>query len=205
MLRRASFFSELLPGVPGAASVLAARDTHLIRGYGHRDSPAEEPSRAALVDLYNATGGQFWSNPWPDPDGEGPIGDPCSEPWEGVKCDIAGRVRELRLSGKGLLGSVPESLCRALGDHLRVLDLSNNALVGSLPDSLAKCRRLELVDISHNSLALGAVAALAHAVRSMPNLRDAHASKASAFDSEDSLAVLRAAVAHPSRLDSAGS
>ncbi len=204
MLRRASFFSELLPGVPGAASAQAARDTHLIREYGHRDSPASERARAALVDLYEATGGQYWTNPWPPGERGGLLGEPCSEPWEGVHCDTAGRVHAIRLSGRRLLGSVPESLCRALGGHLRVLDLSHNELVGSLPESLPLCRRLELVDFSHNSLGQGAVAALVQAVQSMPKLRSAHALQASATDSEGDLAALRAAVGSPSRLDSAG-
>ena len=95
--------------------------------------------RAALVALYNATGGAGWSNNtnW--------LSDrPVSE-WHGVTTDDAGRVISLVLVNGGLTGSLPPEL----GDlaSLARLDLGNNQLMGSLPPELgglAGLARLEL-------------------------------------------------------------
>ena len=63
-----------------------------------------ETDRAALVALYNATGGPDWynNNNW--------LSDvPISE-WEGVTTDGNGRVTELELDGNQLSGGIPPEL-----------------------------------------------------------------------------------------------
>ncbi|MBH1966262.1 MAG: IPTL-CTERM sorting domain-containing protein [Comamonadaceae bacterium] len=78
--------------------------------------------RAALVEIYNSTGGPAWtnSNNWL-------TGDPCEDAWLGVVC-VGG----------------PEH-------HVSELHLSNNALTGTLT-SFTALTSLQRVNVSYNSL-----------------------------------------------------
>ena len=115
----------------------------------------ENPDRAALVALYNATDGPNWVNNknWLT---NAPLGG-----WYGVDTDASGRVVGLNLSGDwdsearkdvthGLSGPIP----RELGDltSLRQLILHNNDLRGPIPPELGNLASLEFLSLSHNSL-----------------------------------------------------
>ncbi|MYB44551.1 MAG: hypothetical protein F4X18_04420 [Acidimicrobiia bacterium] len=96
--------------------------------------PVHAGDRAALVALFNGTGGDGWFNAWGWKTGAHP------SRWHGVATDSEGRVTEIDLSGpfgNGLTGSIPEELGRM--SELARLDLSGNdlcvprSLVESLP------------------------------------------------------------------------
>ncbi|MXY77469.1 MAG: hypothetical protein F4Y40_10395 [Acidimicrobiia bacterium] len=96
--------------------------------------PVHAGDRAALVALFNDTGGNGWFNVWGWKTGAHP------SRWHGVATDSGGRVTEIDLSGpfgNGLTGSIPEEVGRM--SELVRLDLSGNdvcvprSLVDSLP------------------------------------------------------------------------
>ena len=100
--------------------------------------------RAALVALYDSTGGAGWtdSGNWRT---LAPLGD-----WHGVTTDAAGRVTGLVLDDNGLTGPIPPEL----GDlaRLEVLSLSRNALTGPVSAELGALANLEWLDLSSNNL-----------------------------------------------------
>ena len=98
--------------------------------------PVHAGDRAALVALFNGTGGEGWFNAW----GWKTAAHPSR--WHGVATDSEGRVTEIDLSGpfgNGLTGSIPEELGRL--SELARLDLSGNdlcvprSMVESLPST----------------------------------------------------------------------
>ncbi|KAI3463177.1 hypothetical protein Pfo_019840 [Paulownia fortunei] len=75
--------------------------------------------------------------------------DCCS--WEGVGCDNSGRVTNLRLPSRGLVGSISPSIVNL--SSLSQLSLSHNGLSGPLPDGFfAYFDRLQVIDLSRNRL-----------------------------------------------------
>lgn len=76
-------------------------------------------------------------------------GDAC-DGWSGVICDGPGHVVELRLSGKGLQGT----LAPELGDLSRLssLLLEENALSGSVPSSFGFLEALQYLTLASNQL-----------------------------------------------------
>ena len=94
--------------------------------------------KAALVALYNATGGASWTDNtnWLN---AGPLGD-----WYGVTTDADGFVTGLSLASNGLSGSIPSEL----GDleNLQTLHLSGNVLSGCIPASLYAVATNDLAD-----------------------------------------------------------
>lgn len=103
--------------------------------------PVHEGDRAALVALFDNTGGDGWFNTWGWKTAA-PLGR-----WHGVTTDSDGRVTGIDLSGpfgNGLAGSIPEELGR-LSELVR-LDLSGNdvcvprSIVDSMPSTgVGKC------------------------------------------------------------------
>lgn len=91
---------------------------------------------AVLERLHEATGGAGWtrSNGWL-------AGQPL-DGWHGVVTDTIGHVRELDLSGNGLVGALPSELGELAG--LTVLRIGGNALSGPLPLSLTQLPLREL-------------------------------------------------------------
>src|SRR5699024_4919239 len=84
--------------------------------------------RAALMDLYEATGGEHWDNNsgW----GEG---EPSNE-WYGIKTNGQGRVIRVDLWKNNLKGQLPESVGNL--DKVTYLNVKNNKLTGEIPSSI---------------------------------------------------------------------
>ena len=93
------------------------------------DNLAISPAKQALIDLYNSTNGDKWTNKtnWC-------TSNPIST-WYGVSCDSKGNVISLDLSGNNLAGTIPESLA-TLMDSCKVLDIGFNDLSGTVPQSV---------------------------------------------------------------------
>ena len=100
--------------------------------------------RAALVALYNATGGENWTRKtnWSS---SVPVGE-----WSGVTTDGDGRVTRLNLSDKNLTGPLPPELGTMA--HLEILQLNNNNLTGSIPPELGALTNLRILYLSANNL-----------------------------------------------------
>lgn len=98
---------------------------------------------AALVALYNSTGGPAWSvnDGWLT----------TSSNWHGVAIS-AGHVVQLNLQNNGLTGSIPAEL-EGLA-YLQRLNLKGNRLLGEIPPSLMNLTQLQagMCSISYNSL-----------------------------------------------------
>ncbi len=98
--------------------------------------------RAALEALYDATGGESWTNRtnWKT---AAALGD-----WHGVTTDAGGRVTGLELQRNGLAGSIPPALGSL--SRLESLDLGRNALRGPIPGALGRLVNLKLLILSRN-------------------------------------------------------
>ena len=104
----------------------------------------QSTDRAALIALYNATGGPDWLNS----DGwltDGPLGD-----WYGVTTDSDGQVIEIRLPDNGLSGELPEELGNLAS--LTWLDLDYNELRGTIPAELGSLGALTVLRLGSNEL-----------------------------------------------------
>ncbi len=95
----------------------------------------------ALLALYNATGGDFWTNgaDWPN--------NPNVDTWEGVTVS-ENRVTGLDLKNSNLVGTVPAALLDII--NLQFLDLSGNFISG-IPD-LTRLEDLTAPNVSDNLL-----------------------------------------------------
>ena len=91
--------------------------------------------RAALVALYNATGGADWTNNtnW--------LSNEALSEWHRVETDEDGRVTALRLVANELSGEIPAELGNLT--NLQVLSLSINTLSGEIPAELGNLTNLE--------------------------------------------------------------
>ena len=107
--------------------------------------------RAALMALYNATGGPSWNNNtnW---DSAAPLDD-----WHGVDTDRDGRVERLALRANNLTGQIPPELGHLTNlvyldlEHGLFQGLSNN-LSGPIPPELGNLTNLEGLDLTGNDL-----------------------------------------------------
>ena len=91
---------------------------------------------AALVSLYEATGGPDWR------DSGGWLGDALLDDWRGVTTDSLGRVFELDLTDNNLAGSVHPTLASLT--RMTALRIGGNRLSGPLPLGLARLPLREL-------------------------------------------------------------
>jgi len=107
------------------------------RGALHGSHSAEKgissQERQALTDLYEATGGNHWTNQ----DGwMGPPGSECT--WYGVQCESSdsetATMGDLSLPENNLHGRIPEAVGQLV--HLESLVLYGNDLSGKLPEPL---------------------------------------------------------------------
>ena len=143
--------SGLVAGVAeGAATITAtAGDAR-----GTAQITVENPDRAALVALYNATDGPNWvdNDNWLT---DAPLGD-----WHGVETDQSGRVVGVVMShydsdarewrGNNLSGPIPPELGGLRG--LKRLNLKANDLSGSIPPELGGLVGLERLELDGNVL-----------------------------------------------------
>ena len=131
----------------GSASAIATGATASAPPAG---SPATD--RAALVTLYNATGGADWTDNtnWLS---DGPLDD-----WYGVTTDTNGRVTELNLGDNDLAGEMPTELGNL--SNLEHLYLYNNQLTGEIPAELGSLSNLNSLWLHDNQLTGGIPAEL---------------------------------------------
>ena len=103
-----------------------------------------DSDRAALIALYDATGGANWTNRtnWRS---NAPIGQ-----WHGVTTDDGGRVTQLLLRENNLNGPIPAAVGNLTG--LVRLDFQGNQLSGSIPGSLGNLSNLEQLRLYDNQL-----------------------------------------------------
>ncbi len=103
-----------------------------------------QADRAALDALYNATGGDNWSNNtnWRS---DAPLGQ-----WHGVTTDDAGRVTKIVLTKNGLTGTIPTQLGNLT--NLETLALNVNQLTEAIPAQLGNLTNLEILALGHNQL-----------------------------------------------------
>ena len=113
---------------------------------GGNGTPASQ-DRAALVALYQATGGANWANNvnW--------LSDQPVRLWHGVATNADGRVTKLNLQSNGLRGQIPSELGNL--ENLTHLNLSHNDLGGGTENIddltwLVELSNLTHLDLSHN-------------------------------------------------------
>lgn len=130
-----------------AAIALAALSLLAIASPALAAIPASE--RAALIAIYNKTGGASWAN---NSNWLGAPGTECS--WFGVLCNQSPNfVAILNLPGNNLTGPLPAELAQLT--NLQQLYLGGNKLTGSIPKELAA---LPLMNLSLSSnLLTGAI------------------------------------------------
>ena len=104
-----------------------------------------ETDRAALVALYDSTGGDNWRRNanWKS---DKPLGE-----WHGITIDENGRVESIEFyTNNGLTGSIPPEI----GDlvHLKKISLAGNDLTGSIPSEIENLIDLEILNLRLNEL-----------------------------------------------------
>jgi hypothetical protein len=114
----------------------------------------ENPDRAALVALYEATDGPNWRN------SDNWLTDAPLQEWYGVDTDHTGRVVRLDLAGRrdgedrliphGLKGPVPAELGSL--SRLTSLNLRANSLTGPTPSELGRLSELTSLNLGRNDL-----------------------------------------------------
>ena len=126
-------------------------------------TPTPSADRAALVALYNATGGADWTD---NTNWLSAI--PLNE-WYGVALDANQRVIGLSLRENGLSGSIPSDLGNLT--NLRHLSLTRNQLTGTIPSQLGNLTKLQVLDLGRNNLAEGIIPSW---LSGMTTLRELH-------------------------------
>ena len=122
---------------------------------GAAEITVENPDRAALVALYNATDGPNWV------DNTNWLTDAPLRQWYGVRTDASGRVIRLELAGQydrdlrtftdhGLAGPIPPEIGKLA--NLERLSLGRNDLSGRVPSELGRLANLRRLDLSRNAL-----------------------------------------------------
>ena len=111
---------------------------------GTSEITVENPDRAALVALYKATGGKYWTNRdnWLT---QAPLKD-----WYGVEVNGEGRVISLDLSQNELAGELPPELGNLAA--LERLGLYRNGLTGAIPPEFGSLPNLQRLNVVGNRL-----------------------------------------------------
>ena len=131
-------------GIWSDGATMWAADSQDAKIYSYLMPQAVSPDRAALVALYNATGGANWTNNtnWLT---TAPVGQ-----WYGVTTDANGWVTELNLTRNQLKGEIPPELANLT--NLKVLALGGNELTGTIPTWLGSLATLEELYLWGNEL-----------------------------------------------------
>jgi M6 family metalloprotease-like protein len=110
----------------------------------HKGIELAESEINALIELYNNTGGDNWTEKtnWL-------VGDPCADKWFGVECGI-GSVQNLDLTNNNLNGSLPASIGNLT--DLQNLKLGNNQLSGPIPAEIGELVKLDRLLLNDNLL-----------------------------------------------------
>ena len=115
-----------------------------LRGFESAGPFCHSEDRAALVALYESTGGPNWkrNDNW--------LSDLPLHDWYGVATDSLGRVAGIDLLSNNLVGSIPSEF----GDLSRLghLDLSNNRLTGPVPSGFGQFAELRWLILHGNQL-----------------------------------------------------
>ena len=123
----------------------AATQTITVKQKGAQDILDAE--RQALIDLYNATGGDNWKN------NENWCSDKPVSEWYGVTCGNMvsnyGQVTSIYLDYNNLVGTIPESICNLTA--LNRLCLRGNKLT-SIPESIGGMSTLKWLWLTSNAL-----------------------------------------------------
>ncbi len=116
-------------------------------------TPPLPDSRKALINLYNATDGDYWkhNSGWKSPplDADGFSIPGTESNWFGV-CLENGVITELWLNNNQLRGNIPDSIGNL--KNITQLNLSQNKLTGPIPDSIGEMTELTKLNLSHNEL-----------------------------------------------------
>jgi hypothetical protein len=126
----------------------------LFSGWMSGDIPQEE--REALIQLYNETGGDNWTENtgWKaEPLHTDGFAAPGAEnTWFGITCDSENTtVMKIILAANNLTGTIPTSLANL--PNLQELSLIDNALSGQIPPGLGKLENVTIIYLSNNQLA----------------------------------------------------
>eukprot|EP00752_Nemacystus_decipiens_P005720 g5177.t1 len=100
--------------------------------------------RAALVALYEATGGPNWAQ------NENWNTDADLSQWHGIDVTGQGRVLKLGLRSNNLEGFIPKELGALT--KLELLDVCNNQLTGEIPASLGRLSKLQVLYLYENQI-----------------------------------------------------
>jgi parallel beta-helix repeat protein len=109
--------------------------------------------RDALIDLYNSTNGDSWTNnsgwktPPVDTDGFAMPGTECT--WFGITCDGSDHVIKIELVNN-LVGTIPLTLVNLT--NLQYLQLNSNQLSGGIPTELGALTNLQYLYLGINQL-----------------------------------------------------
>ena len=128
---------------PGPTEAVASPGTAFPRAVGAGveedwiDWDEVERDWKVLVALYNATGGDNWTN------NEGWLTETPLRTWYGVSILRDGSVDGLNLENNNLIGEIPAELA---GLTERYLDLSKNQLSGEIPEGLCSSHSFNLSD-----------------------------------------------------------
>ena len=105
-------------------------------------APVAPPSKTAtaLAAFFTQMNGTGWvqSRGWTQ-------GEPCEDPWYGIKCDDSGEVVGIFLNENNLTGMLPGAVLGSL-KSLRMLVLDGNSISGRVPLQLRQMNHLSLTD-----------------------------------------------------------
>ena len=106
------------------------------------DIPIDKKDSLALVDLYNSTNGDGWTN------NDGWLKVPVSK-WFGITTK-GNRVTEISLNVNNLTGAIPTSIGDLTG--LTELALAHNDLSGTIPESIGNLTKLRAIKLFSDGL-----------------------------------------------------
>lgn len=188
--------TNLSPGTTYFASIQTITFSHSQNKNEVRSFPSQEVTfstqallpqnqRDALIALYNATGGDQWSNNtnWKKPNGD--FNDPGTEDtWFGINTTLintVAHVESILLNSNNLVGSLPDALSALT--QLDQLEVANNKLKGSLPGTLGSLTNLRVLHLQSNAL----VGAVTNAVLDLSMLADLNLAYNGLFTDNDQL------------------